>query len=255
MEGDLGASSRGASSGFVSGLSCGWGRSEHKHKHRHRLCERNMETEEELQDEEEEDGMHRELLSGSKTQSGLNFGQVEGRRKGGKGPGSILSKDSPWLRQNGSIPFSAATSSSSCSSAERYKNTSLTSLGLGSTHLSSFGGGWGGLGHNWATFGSLGSPGFGTLNSSWRGFSGDKHVGRMAASEGKDEDGEDDVDDSHLYAPKHTNLFTSAAMSAVGRGLRSRLSSRIPGSGEKSWRRDEPAWTERREAGENALMI
>ncbi|XP_027868367.1 histone-lysine N-methyltransferase ASH1L isoform X1 [Xiphophorus couchianus] len=249
VEGDLGASSRGASSGFVSGLSCGWGRSEHKHKHRHRLCERNMETEEELQDEEEEDGMDRELLSGSKTQSGFIFGQVEGRRKGGKGPGSMLSKDSPWLRQNGSIPFSAATSSSSCSLAERYKNTSLTSLGLGSTHLSSFGGGWGGLGHNWATFGSLGSPGFGTLNPSWRGFSGDKHMGRLATSEGEDEDGEDDVDDSHLYAPKHTNLFTSAAMSAVGRGLRSGLSSRIPGNGEKSWRRDEPAWTERREAG------
>ncbi|MED6253873.1 hypothetical protein ATANTOWER_005965 [Ataeniobius toweri] len=249
VEGDLGASSRGAGSGFVSGLSCGWGRSEHKHKHRHRHCERSMETEEELQDEEEEDGMDRELLGGSKTQSGFIFGQVEGRRKGAKGPGSMLSKDSPWLRQNGSIPFSAATSSSSSSSAERYKNTSLTSLGLGSTHLSSFGGGWGGLGQSWATFGSLGSPGFGTLNPGWRGFSREKRMGRLTASEGEDEDGEDNVENSHLYAPKHTNLFTSAAMSAAGRSLRCGLASRNPGSGEKSWRRDEPAWTERREGG------
>ncbi|MEQ2173809.1 hypothetical protein GOODEAATRI_001285, partial [Goodea atripinnis] len=249
VEGDLGASSRGAGSGFVSGLSCGWGRSEHKHKHRHRHCERSMETEEELQDEEEEDGMDRELLGSSKTQSGFIFGQVEGRRKGVKGPGSMLSKDSPWLRQNGSIPFSAATSSSSSSSAERYKNTSLTSLGLGSTHLSSFGGGWGGLGQSWATFGSLGSPGFGTLNPGWRGFSREKRMGRLTASEGEDEDGEDNVENSHLYAPKHTNLFTSAAMSAAGRSLRCGLASRNPGSGEKSWRRDEPAWTERREGG------
>lgn len=235
MEGDLGASGRGAGSGFVSGLSCGWGRSEHKHKHRHRHCEQNLETEEELQDEEEEDAMDREDLNGSKTQSGFTFGQVEGKRKGGKGPGSMLSKDSPWLRQNGSIPFSATTASSS-SSAERYKNTHLTSLGLGSTHLSSFGGGWGALGKSWATFGSLGSPGFGQ-NPSWRGFSRDKHVGRLAESEGEEEDGEDDVDESHLYASKHTNLFTSAALSAVGRGLRSGLASRNPGSGEKSDRK------------------
>lgn len=250
VEGDLGASSRGAGSGFVTGLSCGWGRSEHKHKHRHRHCERNMETEEELQDEEEEDAMDREGLRGSKTQSGFIFGQVEGKRKGGKGPGSMLSKDSPWLRQNGSTPFSATISSSS-SSAERYKNTHLTSLGLGSTHLSSFGGGWGALGQSWTTFGSLGRPGFGQ-NPSWRGFSRDKHVGRLAESEGEEEDGEDDVDESHLYASKHTNLFTSAALSAAGRGLRSGLASRNPGSGEKSWRRYEPAWTERKDAGEDA---
>lgn len=248
MEGDPGASSRGVGSGFVSGVSCGWGRTEHKHKHRHRHYERNMETEEELQDEEDEDGIDRELLGGAKTQSGFLFRQVEGRRK----EGSTLSKDSPWLRQNGSIPFSSATSSSSSSSAERYKNTSLTSLGLGSTHLSSFGGGWGGLGQTWGTFGSLGSAGFGTLNPSWRGFTGDKHVGRQAASEEEDEDCEDDVNESHFYVSKHTNLFTSAAMSAAGRGLRSGLASRNPGSGEKSWSRDEPAWTEMREAGEDA---
>ncbi|XP_015236048.1 PREDICTED: histone-lysine N-methyltransferase ASH1L isoform X2 [Cyprinodon variegatus] len=245
VEGDPGASSRGVGSGFVSGVSCGWGRTEHKHKHRHRHYERNMETEEELQDEEDEDGIDRELLGGAKTQSGFLFRQVEGRRK----EGSTLSKDSPWLRQNGSIPFSSATSSSSSSSAERYKNTSLTSLGLGSTHLSSFGGGWGGLGQTWGTFGSLGSAGFGTLNPSWRGFTGDKHVGRQAASEEEDEDCEDDVNESHFYVSKHTNLFTSAAMSAAGRGLRSGLASRNPGSGEKSWSRDEPAWTEMREAG------
>uniref|UniRef100_A0A1A7WCE2 Histone-lysine N-methyltransferase ASH1L-like n=1 Tax=Iconisemion striatum TaxID=60296 RepID=A0A1A7WCE2_9TELE len=241
VEGDLGAGG-GGSSGFTSSLSCGWGRSEHKHKHRHRHCERSMD------DDEEEDGMEREVLGGSKPRSGFLLGQTEERRKGVRG--STLSKESPWLRQNGNDPFSSAASSSAASSAERYKNTSLTSLGLGSSHLSSFGGGWGGLGQSWAKFGSLGSSGFG--KPSWTGFSGNQHASRLIASDGEDEDGEDD-EESHLYgtslSPTHTNLFTSAAMATGGGGLRSGLVSRNPGSAERSWRRDEPAWTERREAG------
>ncbi|XP_068998827.1 histone-lysine N-methyltransferase ASH1L-like isoform X1 [Embiotoca jacksoni] len=252
-EGEIGGGSGGGphlSSGFTSSLSCGCGRSDHKHKHkhRHRHCERDMDDEEELHEDEEEDGMEREGLASSKPRSGFILGQGEGGRKGVRGTRSMLSKESPWLCEKGNDSFSAASSSS----AERYKHTSLTSLGLGSSHLSSFGGGWGGLGQSWTKFGGLGGTGFGNSNPSWRGFTGDQHTGRLAASDGEDEDGED-VQESHLYrtppSPTHTNLFTSAAMATGERGLRSGLTCRNSGSGDRSWRRDEPAWTERREAG------
>ncbi|KAL7393445.1 hypothetical protein ABVT39_010995 [Epinephelus coioides] len=257
VDGDIGGGSGGSphlSSGFTSGLSCGCGRSEHKHKHkhRHRHCERDLDDEEELHEDEEEDGMEREGLASSKPRSGFILGQGEGGRKGARGTGSMLSKESSWLCENGSDSFSsaAAAATSSSSSAERYKHTSLTSLGLGSSHLSSFGGSWGGLGQSWSKFGGLGGTGFGNSTPSWRGFTGEQHTGRQIASDGEDEDGEDD---SHLYrtspSPTHTNLFTSAAMATGGRGLRSGLAGRNPGSGDRSWRRDEPAWTERREAG------
>lgn len=261
VEGDIGGGSGGGphlSSGFTSSLSCGCGRSEHKHKHkhRHRHCERDMDDEEELHDDEEEDGMERESLATSKPRSGFILGQGEVGRKGARGMGSMLSKESPWLCENGNDSFSsAAAATSSSSSAERYKHTSLTSLGLGSSHLSSFGGSWGGLGQSWTKFGGLGGTGFGNSNPSWRGFTGEQHTGRLIASDGEDEDGED-VQESHLYrtspSPTHTNLFTSAAMATGGRGLRSGLAGRNPGSGDRSWRRDEPAWTERRESGEHA---
>ncbi|KAM4580714.1 uncharacterized protein PAE49_005456 isoform 2-T4 [Odontesthes bonariensis] len=252
VEGDIGGSSGGGGgSGFTSSLSCGCGRSEHKHKHkhRHRHCGRDMDDVDELHEDEEDDISEREMLTSSKARSGFILGQGDGGRKGARGSGSVLSKESPWLRQNGNDPFSAAASSSS--SAERYKHTSLTSLGLGSSHLSSFGGGWGGLGQTWMKFGSLGGSGFGNSNPSWKGFTGDHSAGRLTASDGEDEDGED-IHESHLYrtspSPTHTNLFTSAAMATGGRGLRSGLAGRNQGSGERSWRRDEPAWTERREA-------
>ncbi|KAM6910615.1 uncharacterized protein FYW49_012557 [Xenentodon cancila] len=254
VEGDLGGGSGGGSSGFTSSLSCGCGRSEHKHKHkhRHRHCERDMDDEEELHEDEEEDGMDRQGRNSLKARSGLILGPGEGGRKGARGSESMLAKESPWLRHNGNDPFPFAASSSSSASAERYKQTSLTSLGLGSSHLSSFGGGWGGLGQSWIKFGSLGGPGFGNSNPSWRGFSGDKNASRVVVSEGEDEDGED-VNNSPLYgtspSPTHTNLFTSAAMATWGRGLRSTSASKTPVSGERSWRRNEPAWTERREAG------
>lgn len=249
------------SSGFTSSLSCGCGRSEHKHKHkhRHRHCEPDMDEEEELHEDEEEDGMGREGLASSKPRSGFILGQGEGGRKGARGMGSMLSRESPWICEKGNDSFSpaaaAVTSSSSSLSAERYKHTALTSLGLGSSHLSSFGGGWGGLGQSWTKFGGLGGTGFGNSNPSWRGFNGEQHTGQLTASEGEDEDDED-IQESHLYktsqSPTHTNLFTSAAIAKGGRGLRSGLASRNPGSGDRSWRRDEPAWTERREAGGDA---
>ncbi|XP_045900416.1 histone-lysine N-methyltransferase ASH1L-like isoform X2 [Micropterus dolomieu] len=258
VEGDIGGSSGGGphlSSGFTSSLSCGCGRSEHKHKHkhRHRHCERDMDDEEELHEDEEEDEMEREGLASSKPRSRFILGQGEGGRKGARGMGNMLCKESPWLCENGSDSFSSCTAAtSSSSSAERYKHTSLTSLGLGSSHLSSFGGGWGGLGQSWTKFGGLGGTGLGNTNPSWRGFTGEQHTGRLTASDGEDEDG-DDIQESHLYrtspSPTHANLFTSAAMATGGRGLRSGLASRNPGSGDRSWRRDEPAWTERREAG------
>ncbi|XP_042279471.1 histone-lysine N-methyltransferase ASH1L-like isoform X1 [Thunnus albacares] len=252
VEGDMGGGGGGGphlSSGFTSSLSCGCGRSEHKHKHkhRHRQCERDMDDEEELHEDEEEDGMEREGLSSSKPRSRFILGQGEGVRKGTRGMGSMMS---PWLCENGNDSFSSAAASSSSSSTERFKHTSLTSLGLGSSHLSSFGGGWGGLGQSWTKLGGLGGTGFG--NSSWRSFNGERHTGRIIESDGEDDDGED-VQQSHLYrtspSPTHTNLFTSAAMATGGRGLRSGLASRNQGSGDRSWRRDEPAWTERREAG------
>lgn len=175
-----------------------------------------------------------------------------------RGTGSMLGKESTWLRENGNDSFSAvaAAAASSSSSADRYKHTSLTSLGLGSSHLSSFGGGWGGLGQSWAKFGSLGATAFGNSNPSWRGFTGDQHAGRLIASDGEDEDGDEDVQESHLYrtspSPTHTNLFTSAAIATGGRGLSSGLAIRNQGNVERSWRRHEPAWTERRDAGEGA---
>lgn len=116
----------------------------------------------------------------------------------------------------------------------------------------------GGLGQSWTKFGGLGGTGLGNTNPSWRGFTGEQHTGRLTASDGEDEDG-DDIQESHLYrtspSPTHANLFTSAAMATGGRGLRSGLASRNPGSGDRSWRRDEPAWTERREAGKDAWML
>ncbi|XP_063734659.1 histone-lysine N-methyltransferase ASH1L-like isoform X2 [Eleginops maclovinus] len=235
-EGDMGGGSGGGphlSSGFTSSLSCGCGRSEHKHKHkhRHRHCERDMDDEEELHEDEEEDRREREVLASSRSRSGFILGQGEGGRKGARGLGSTA----------------AATSSSS---AERYKHTSLTSLGLGSSHLSSFGGSWGGLGQNWKRFGGLGGTGFGNSSPSWKGFNAEYNTGRLIASDGEDEDGEDE---SNLYRtsppPTHTNLFTSAVVATGGRGLKSGLPSRNPGSGDRLWRRDEPAWTERRGTG------
>lgn len=245
-------------SGFTSSFSCGCGRSEHKHKHkhRHRHCERDMDDDEELHEDEEEDGIEREGLASAKSRSGLILGQGERARKGTRGMGSMLSKESPWLCENGNDSFSsaAAAATSVSSLAERYKHTSLTSLGLGSSHLSSFGGGWGVLGQSWTKFGGLRGTGFGNFNPSWSGF----NTEQLTASDGEEEDGED-IRDSHVYrtssSPKHTNLFTSAAMATGGRGLRSGLASRNPRSGDRSWRRDEPAWTERRETGEEPHMF
>ncbi|XP_071061988.1 uncharacterized protein [Pseudochaenichthys georgianus] len=191
-----------------------------------------MDDEEELPEDEEEDRREREVLLNSKSRSGFILGQGEGGRKGARGMGST----------------DASTSSSS--SAERYKHTSLTSLGLGSSHLSSFGGSWGGLGQSWKKFGGLGGTGFGHSSPSWKGFSAEFNTGRLIASDGEDEDGEDE---SNLYrtspSPTHTNLFTSAAVTTGGRGLKSGLAGRNPGSGDRSWRREEPAWTERRGTG------
>ncbi|XP_028985830.1 histone-lysine N-methyltransferase ASH1L-like isoform X2 [Betta splendens] len=253
-EGDMGVGSLGGphlSSGFTSSFSCGCGRSEHKHKHkhRHRHCERELDDDEELQEEEEEDSLEREGLASSKSRSGLVLGQGDAGRIGTRGLGRMLSKESPWLCENGNESFSSvAAATSSSSSSERYKHTSLTSLGLGSSHLSSFGGGWGALGQSWTKFGALGGTGYG--NSTWRCFPTEQRAGKSIASDGEDEDGEDG-EESHLYrtssSPTHTNLFTSAAMATGGRGLRSGLASRNSRSGDRSWRRAGPAWTERRE--------
>uniref|UniRef100_UPI0037E71FF9 histone-lysine N-methyltransferase ASH1L-like isoform X2 n=1 Tax=Semicossyphus pulcher TaxID=241346 RepID=UPI0037E71FF9 len=254
VEGDVGGGQH-LGSGFTSSLSCGCGRSEHKHKHkhRHRHCERDVDEEDELHEDEEGDGMDRGLAS-SKARSGFIMGQGDGGRKGARGMGRMLSKESPWLcdKRNDSFSSAAAATSSSASSSERYKHTSLTSLGLGSSHLSSFGGGWGGIGQSWTKFGGLGRTGFGNSNPIWRGLTEEQRKGQLIESDVEDDDGED-VQDSHLYrrspSPTHTNLFTSAAMATGGRGLKSGLAGRNPGSGDRPWRRDQPAWSERRETG------
>ncbi|XP_041649494.1 histone-lysine N-methyltransferase ASH1L-like isoform X2 [Cheilinus undulatus] len=261
IDGDIERGSGGGqhlSSGFTSSLGCGCGRSEHKHKHkhRHRHCERELDEEEDLREDEEEVGMEREGLASSKARSGFILGQGDGGKKGARGMGRMLSKELPWLcdKRNDSFssPTAVTSSSSSSSSAERYKHTSLTSLGLGSSHLSSFGGGWGGIGQSWTKFGSLGGVGFGNSNPSWKGPTGEQHKAQLVDSDAEDEDGED-IHESDLYrrspSPTHTNLFTTAAMATGGRGLRSGLASRSPGLGDRSLRRDQPAWSERRDTG------
>ncbi|XP_061530157.1 histone-lysine N-methyltransferase ASH1L-like isoform X2 [Phycodurus eques] len=222
--------------GYTSSLSCDCG---HKHKHRQRLCQRNVEDEAMLHEhEEQEDVVAREAFSTSKSRFILGQG---GGRKGTRGMGGVLSKESPWLRENANNSFSAATSSSL---AERSKHASLFSVGLGSSHLSSFGGGWGGLGQSWTKLQGAGFP-----NNSWGSSAG--RTGPMIPSDPED----DDSEDIHLPhpsrtppSPTHTNLFTSIGVPTGGHGLKSGLASRNPGSGERSWRTDEPAWTERREA-------
>ncbi|XP_023820157.1 histone-lysine N-methyltransferase ASH1L isoform X3 [Oryzias latipes] len=251
VEGDLGERSSGGGVRFTSSLSYGCGRSEHKHKQHHRHCERDVDEEEELQEDEEDDRMGRRRRSNSKARSRLSLGQREAGSKGVRGSGSMLSLQTPWLHQNGSDSFSSAALPSSSSAAERYKHTSLTSLGLGSSHLSSFGGGWGGLGQSWTKFRSLATPGFGNSTSSWAGLA-EKSADRLIVSDEEDED-VDDFNESEFYgtssSPTHTNLFTSAAMATGLRGVRSGFGSRNPGADERSGRRDEPAWTERRDAG------
>ncbi|XP_055022503.1 histone-lysine N-methyltransferase ASH1L isoform X2 [Boleophthalmus pectinirostris] len=227
-----------AGSGLPSNFSCGCGRSEHKHKHKHR--HRHCDEEDELQ----EDEVERERF-GSKQRSGFIFRPEEIGRKTARGLGSMLSKESPWSRQNGSDCFSSVAASSS---TERFKQIPLTSVGLGSTHLSSFGGGWGALGHSWTKYSSLGGTTFG----SWTGFNSEKQQTNKTVAAGvedddddEEEEEEDEEESESVYrtspAPVHTNLFTTAAMETGTRGLR--------WGGDKPWRRDEPAWMEMRETG------
>ncbi|XP_054638887.1 histone-lysine N-methyltransferase ASH1L-like isoform X2 [Dunckerocampus dactyliophorus] len=241
LGGEIEGSGGGLNLGYTSSLPCDCGRSEHKHKHRERPSERNMDDEVVLHDHEEGEVVARESFSSSKSR--LSMGQGGGK-KGTRGMGGVLSKESPWLRENGNNSFSAATSSSSLS--ERSRPASLFSVGLGSSHLSSFGGGWGGLAHSWTKPGGATFP-----KSSWGSFSG--HTGRrMIPSEHEDDD-EEDIHPLHLNrtspSPTHTNLFTSSTVARGGRGLGSTVAARNLGSGGRLWRKDQPAWTERREAG------
>ncbi|KAM6995413.1 histone-lysine N-methyltransferase ASH1L-like isoform 1-T2 [Tautogolabrus adspersus] len=257
VDGDVERGSGGGqhlSSGFTSSLVCGCGRSEHKHKHkhRHRHCERDMDDEEDLHEDEEEDVVEREGMVSSKAKSGFILGQGDGGGKRPRGIGRMLSKESTWLCDKRKDSFSSATAVTSSSSAERYKNTSLTSLGLGSSHLSSFGGGWGGISQSWPKFGGLGRAGFGNSDPTWRGLAGEKHRGRLIESDGEDETSED-IQESDMYrkspSPTHTNLFTTAVMASGARGLRSGLVGQNPGWADRSWLRDQPVWSERRETG------
>ncbi|KAF3839717.1 hypothetical protein F7725_018434 [Dissostichus mawsoni] len=229
-EGDMGGGSGGGphlSSGFTSSLSCGCGRSEHKHKHkhRHRHCERDMDDEEELPEDDEEDRREREVLPNSKSRSRRR------RKERGERNGVHCCFNIIILSRKVQTHISH-----------------LTGIGLLSPIFI-----WrklGGPGPELEEIWGLGGTGFGNSSPSWKGFSAEFNTGRLIASDGEDEDGEDE---SNLYrtspSPTHTNLFTSAAVTTGGRGLKSGLAGRNPRSGDRSWRRDEPAWTERRGTG------
>ncbi|XP_061838893.1 uncharacterized protein [Nerophis lumbriciformis] len=236
---DIEGSGGGLNLGYTSSLPCNCGQSEHKHKHRQKSCERNIDDEA-LHDREEGEVVARERFSSLKSRLSLRQG---GGKKGTRRMDGVLSKESPWLRENGNNSFSVGTSSSSLSESSR--PASLFSVGLGSSHLSLFGGGWGGLGQSWTKPGGAAFP-----NSGWGSFSG--HTSRTIPSEQEDDDGED-VDSVHLNRTSpsltHTNLFTSSAVTTRERGLRSGAASRNLGREGRLWRTDQPAWTERREAG------
>ncbi|KAK0153526.1 Histone-lysine N-methyltransferase ASH1L [Merluccius polli] len=252
-EGDVGRAGGGGGgqrpgAGFASALGCGCSRAEHKHKRKHRHHQR-CDPNEEEEDAEEEEGMPGDPgLAGPKPQPG---GYVPGPADGGR----KAQRDSPWLRKNVRETFSStATGMTSLPrlSSERFKQTPLTSLGLGSSHLSSFGGSWGGLGQPWMKIGASGHPGFSLSNPSWSTSASSKHAERSEGSDPEEEDDdEDEYQDSHLYAaprsPTHINLFTSAAMETGRKGLR--IGKEGPGVGEMSWRREDLAWRERRGTG------
>uniref|UniRef100_A0AAV2MCS7 Histone-lysine N-methyltransferase ASH1L n=1 Tax=Knipowitschia caucasica TaxID=637954 RepID=A0AAV2MCS7_KNICA len=67
-----------------------------------------------------------------------------------------------------------------------------------------------------------------------------KHKHRHRHCDEEDDVREDEVERERT-SPVHTNLFTSAAVESGARGLR--------WGGDRPWRRDEPAWMERRETG------
>ncbi|CAL8247257.1 unnamed protein product [Lota lota] len=238
--------------GFASALGCGCSRAEHKHKrkHRHQHCHPSEEEEDvEEEEEEEEEGVRGALgLTGHKPQPrGYVSRPADGGRK--------AARDSPWLCKNvRETSSSAAPSVSSLPRlpSERFKQTPLSSLGLGSSHLSSFGGSWGGLGQPWMKTGASGRPGFSLSNPSWSTLASSKRAERSEGSDPEeDDDDEDEFQDSHLYgapqSPTHINLFTSAAMETGRKGLR--IGKEGPGVGEMSWRRGDLAWRERRGTG------
>ncbi|XP_057690593.1 histone-lysine N-methyltransferase ASH1L-like isoform X2 [Corythoichthys intestinalis] len=234
-EGSLGEieGNGGLNLGYTSSLPCDWG---HKHKHKQRHCERNMEGKGALQEHREKDDVVvREAFSPSKSRYIL--GQGVGR-KSTRGIGGVFFKESPWLCKNSNNSFSSTTSSSL---AERAKHASLFSVGLGSSHLSSFGGGWGGLGQSWTKLQGMGLP-----NSHWG--SSVRSSGLPIPSDPEDDETED-IQHSHLSrtppSPTHTNLFTSVGVATAGR---TGLANRNPGSGDRLLRTDEPAWSQRRES-------
>ncbi|KAG7264528.1 hypothetical protein CRUP_019900 [Coryphaenoides rupestris] len=245
--------------GFASTLGCSCSRAEHKQKrkHRHHRCDPNEEEEEEDAEEEEEEDEGVQGASGSSGPKPQPGGYVPGPVDGGrKAP-----RDSPWLCKNARDSFSSAAAAAAGTSSlprlppERFQQTPLTSLGLGSSHLSSFGGSWGGLGQPWMKIGSPGGrPGFSLSNPSWSTLASGKHTARSEGSDPEEEEDEDEFQDSHLYAapqsPTHINLFTSAAMETGRKGLR--IGKEGPGVGELSWRREDPAWRERRGAERRA---
>ncbi|XP_077454440.1 uncharacterized protein LOC144072915 isoform X2 [Stigmatopora argus] len=238
LGGEIEGNGGGPNLGLASSLPCDCG---HKHKHKQRHCERNSEGKGTLQEHiEKDDVVVRETFPPSKSRYILGQG---GGRKSTRGIGGMLFKESPWLRQNANNSFSATTSSL----GERAKHASFFSVGLGSSHLSSFGGGWGGLGQSWTKLQGAGLP-----NTRWGSF---VRRADLPIPSDPEDDATEDIQHSHPSemppSPTHTNLFTSVGVATAGR---SGLASRNPGIGDRLLRRDEPAWSQRREAVTAALQ-
>ncbi|KAL0985225.1 hypothetical protein UPYG_G00154300 [Umbra pygmaea] len=226
------------SPGTLPGLPCGCGTIEHKlrHKHRHRTSDW--------------DPGRKESGSGAGSQPRSEFtvrsAQGGSRRNGGQGHAGLM--ESPWQRKyaNDLPSFSSAAKpassspSPSSSSAERRRSTALTCLG--STHLSTFGEGWGGQPNPWLRKEGLGAgfrpptPTLGTLTGGQRPTSLDRS------------EREDSPTAHHntFTSLTQTNLFTS---STGGRGDGNERANWRPGSQDVLLRREELPQKEKRSTG------
>ncbi|XP_055766809.1 histone-lysine N-methyltransferase ASH1L-like isoform X1 [Salvelinus fontinalis] len=225
---------RSCPAGSIPGRSCVYGGSEHKLRHKHRHRQRDHDG------KEEED----ERVAGSQLRSEFTTGSGGSRKTGGQGSAGLM--ESPWQHRHGKYPsfFSASAkpASSSSSSSERLKHTPLTCLG--SSHLSSFGEGWGVRQNPWLRTGGLGA-GFRPPEPTWGTLTEGQRTAAVWGSER--EAGERHTPcHSTFTPPTHTNLFTSSATS--GRGMRSGKDNWRPGSQDGSLRSEKPSQTERRGA-------
>ncbi|KAJ8005041.1 hypothetical protein DPEC_G00142520 [Dallia pectoralis] len=224
--------------GALPGQSCVCGKTDHKprHKHRHRprdwVCE----------------SKDQEGVVGSQQRLEFTVGSGDsGSRTGGQGL-----MESPWKHRyrkdlssfSSSVPKPAPSlSPTPTASAERLKHTPLSCLG--STHLSSFGEGWGGQSNPWLRKGGLGA-GFRPTTTTPGTLTGGQRVTTVGGSEREEGDSP-----TSSHTPRHstftpqtnTNLFTS---STSGRSMGNSRANCRPSSQDVSLRREELSQKERR---------